>query len=94
MTLVRVQSFSISLDCFGTGEGQSVQSRFGHAGHRPHTWMLATGWGKATMGQEGGSSGFDHTLARQFAPGVGAEIIGANKFGLPGWQDDPAWQGW
>lgn len=94
MSLVRVQSFSISLDGFGTGEGQSLQSPFGHAGHRLHTWMFATRWGKAMMGQEGGSSGFDYTLASQFAHGVGAEIMGANKFGPPGWQNDPAWQGW
>ena len=26
--------------------------------------------------------------------GFGAEIMGANKFGPPGWQDDPDWQGW
>jgi dihydrofolate reductase len=94
MSLVRVQSFSISLDGFGTGQGQSLQSPFGHAGHRLHTWMLSTRWGKAMMGQEGGSSGFDYTLASQFAHGVGAEIMGANKFGPPGWQDNPAWQGW
>lgn len=94
MSLVRVQSFSISLDGFGTGEGQSLQSPFGHAGHRLHAWMFGTRWGKAMMGQEGGSSGFEDTLASQFAHGVGAEIMGANKFGPPGWQDDPAWQGW
>ena len=23
-----------------------------------------------------------------------AQIMGANKFGPPGWQDDPDWQGW
>jgi dihydrofolate reductase len=94
MSLVRVQSFSISLDGFGTGEGQSLQSPFGHAGQRLHNWMFGTRWGKAMMGQEGGSSGFEDALASQFAHGVGAEIMGANKFGPPGWQDDPAWQGW
>ncbi len=25
---------------------------------------------------------------------MGAEIMGANKFGPPGWQDDPDWKGW
>src|SRR5690606_7044278 len=26
--------------------------------------------------------------------GIGAEIMGANKFGPPGWQEDPGWKGW
>src|SRR5580700_4307090 len=26
--------------------------------------------------------------------GIGAEIMGAGKFGPPGWQDDPEWRGW
>jgi hypothetical protein len=31
---------------------------------------------------------------RLFAPGIGAEIMGANKFGPPGWHEDPEWKGW
>ncbi len=34
MALVRVHNFSISLDGFGTGEDQSLEAPFGHAGHR------------------------------------------------------------
>ena len=36
MSLARVQFFSISLDGFGTGEGQSHDAPFGHAGERLH----------------------------------------------------------
>jgi hypothetical protein len=36
MSLARVQFFSISLDGFGTGEGQSLGAPFGHAGERLH----------------------------------------------------------
>jgi hypothetical protein len=36
MSHARVQSFSISLDGFGTGEGLSFDAPFGHAGHRLH----------------------------------------------------------
>ena len=32
MSLVRVHNFSISLDGFGAGEPQSLESPFGHAG--------------------------------------------------------------
>ena len=42
MSLVRVQNFAISLDGFGTGEGQSDDAHFGHAGDRLHQWMFAT----------------------------------------------------
>ena len=26
--------------------------------------------------------------------GIGAEIMGAGKFGPPGWHEDPEWKGW
>lgn len=94
MSLVRIQHVSISLDGFGTGEGQSLEAPFGHAGHRLHEWMFATRWGRTMFGQEGGSAGFDDTFLRLFDVGIGAEIMGANKFGPPGWQGDPEWKGW
>ncbi len=94
MSLARVQFFSISLDGFGTGEGQSLEAPFGHAGDRLHEWMFATRWGREMIGQPGGSRGIDDALVRLHGPGIGAEIMGANKFGPPGWQDDPDWKGW
>ena len=42
MSRVRVHNFSISLDGFGTGEGQSLESPFGHASHRLHEWFFPT----------------------------------------------------
>src|SRR6266498_3949665 len=76
MSLTRIHNLSISLDGFATGEPQSAEAPFGHAGERLHEWMFATRfWAKS-----GGT--------------VGAEIMGANKFGPPGWQDDPDWTGW
>jgi hypothetical protein len=36
---VRVHNFSVSLDGFGTGEGQSLDAPFGHAGTRLHEWL-------------------------------------------------------
>jgi hypothetical protein len=44
MSLARVQHISISLDGFATGEGQSLDAPFGHAGERLHEWMFATRW--------------------------------------------------
>ncbi|GAA3505032.1 dihydrofolate reductase family protein [Streptomyces prasinosporus] len=94
MSLVRVHNFSVSLDGFGTGEGQSRDAPFGHAGERLHEWMFATRWWHETIGRPGGTGGLDDALARRFAPDIGAEIMGAGKFGPPGWHEDPEWKGW
>lgn len=89
MPLVRVHNFSISLDGFGAGEPQSAETPFGHAGERLHEWMFGT-----RFWAEGGSAGMDDSFALRHSVGIGAEIMGANKFGPPGWQDDPDWRGW
>jgi dihydrofolate reductase len=88
MTLTRVHNFAISLDGFGTGEGQNRDDHFGHAGERLHEWMFATDWWQA-----GGGRGVDDAFVRQHDPGIGAEIMGAGKFGHPGWHEDPEWKG-
>ena len=90
MSLLRVHNFSISLDGFGTGEGQSLETPFGHAGERLHGWMFAT----QSWQQAGGSAGIDDAFARQTDREIGAEIMGARKFGWPGWHEDPEWKGW
>ncbi|MGH3360167.1 MAG: dihydrofolate reductase family protein [Nocardioidaceae bacterium] len=94
MSLVRVHNFSISLDGFGTGDVQSREAPFGHAGERLHEWMFATRWWNEGLDQAGGSSGVDDAFTQRFEPGIGAEIMGANKFGPPGWHEDQAWKGW
>jgi dihydrofolate reductase len=94
MSRTRVHNFSLSLDGFATGEGQSLHEPFGHAGQRLHEWMFATRFFHAMQGQPGGSTGVDDAFAAQHGPGIGAEIMGANKFGPPGWQEDAGWRGW
>ena len=42
MAQVRVHNFSVSLDGFGTGEGQSLDAPFGHATGRLMEWLFAT----------------------------------------------------
>ena len=89
MSLTRIHNLSISLDGFATGEPQSLEAPFGHAGERLHEWMIATRyWDPA------GSAGVDDAMAQRHTPGIGAEIMGANKYGPPGWHDDPEWKGW
>jgi dihydrofolate reductase len=94
MTSTRIHSLSISLDGFATGEGQSAETPMGHATGRLPQWMFATRFGAAMMGRDGGTTGVDDAFAQQGLPGIGAEIMGALKFGPPGWQDDADWRGW
>jgi len=87
MAQVRVTNFAVSLDGYGAGEPQSLEAPFGHAGQRLHEWMFAT-WA------DDAPTGIDAVWASRWDAGFGAEIMGANKFGPPGWQDDPEWRGW
>jgi hypothetical protein len=75
---VRVHNFSVSLDGFGTGAGQSLEAPFGHAGTRLHEWFPTRTF-RAMQGQPGGSTGIDDAFARAWAPGIGAEIMGRGK---------------
>ncbi len=62
MSQVRVHNFSVSLDGFGTGIGQSVDAPFGHAGSRLHEWFFATRTFRAMHGESGGTTGIDDAL--------------------------------
>jgi dihydrofolate reductase len=98
MSRVRVHNFSVSLDGFGTGEGQSREAPFGHAGIRLHEWFFPTRTFRSFHGAQGGptgSTGIDDALASGWATGVGAEIMGRGKFGPQRgpWADEE-WKGW
>ena len=95
MSQVRVHNFSISLDGFGTGEGQSLEAPFGHAGTRLHEWFFATRSFRSMHGESGGSTGADDAIASTGTPGIGAEIMGRGKFGPHHgpWADEE-WKGW
>ncbi|GAA1640611.1 dihydrofolate reductase family protein [Kribbella alba] len=94
MSDVRIHNLAISLDGFATGDGQALDSPFGHAGERLHEWFVSTRFFRAADGLPGGTFGADNAFAERHEPGIGAEIMGAGKFGPPGWHDDPDWKGW
>lgn len=99
MSAVRVHNIGISLDGFGTGEGQSLETPFGHAGMRLMGWYFPTATfqrlsGNRERGPIDPAAEPDEAFARRGWEGIGVEIMGANKFGPPGWQDDPDWRGW
>lgn len=95
MTSVRVHNFGISLDGFGAGAGQSLEAPFGHADQRLMGWAFGTRTFRGMFGQPGGSNGVDEALAGTWNSGVGAEIMGRNKFGPQrGEWTDEEWKGW
>ncbi len=98
MSRVRVHNFSVSLDGFGTGDGQSPEEPFGHAGNRLHEWFFPTrtfrGF-QGTQGDSGSSTGVDDAFASNWAVDIGVEIMGRNKFGPQrGPWEDEEWKGW
>ena len=95
MSQVRVHNFSVSLDGYSTGEEQTLEAPFGHAGTRLVEWFFDTRSFRAMQGQSGGTTGADDAMASNWGPGIGAEIMGRNKFGPQrGPWEDESWQGW
>ena len=96
MSRVRVHNLAMSLDGYAAGEGQSMESPFGHADGRLMEWFFGTHSFRSMHGEEkDGSTGIDEAMASQWGPGIGAEIMGRNKFGPQRgpWQDHE-WKGW
>ncbi|MDO9398998.1 MAG: dihydrofolate reductase family protein, partial [Herbiconiux sp.] len=100
MTMLRVHNLAVSLDGFATGEGQSLDAPFGHAQHRLMQWFLPTRTFVSTTGHTdeavgAGTRGVDDAFAAESWRGIGAEIMGRNKFGPQRgpWVDE-SWRGW
>ena len=94
--MVRVHNFVVSSDGYAAGEGQSLETPFGHAD--PAVLMA---WAGATASwpnraDPGGSRGLDDYLVRDFHRNIGAEIMGRNKFSpyRGPWEDHAEWKGW
>lgn len=99
MPLARAHNIAVSLDGFATGEGQSLDAPFGHAGMRLMEWFFPTATFQGLSGARERqpvdlAAEPDDVFARRAWQGIGAEIMGAGKFGPPGWQHDPEWRGW
>jgi dihydrofolate reductase len=95
-----VHNLAISLDGFATGDGQALETPFGHAGQRLMEWFFPTRTFVSGSGHEdeavgGGTSGVDDVFAAATNVGVGAEIMGRRKFGpQQGPWEDESWRGW
>jgi hypothetical protein len=95
MSHVRVHNFSISLDGFGTGEGQTLEPPSGMLVIDSTNGSSPPRKFQEMLGKPGGSAGIDDAFARDWGPGIEAEIMGRNKCGYqrgPG--VDEEWQAW
>ena len=95
MTLLRVNSFSVSLDGFGAGPNQGLENPMGIGGMRVHDWVFPTKTFQHMLGKDGGATGVDDDFAARGFKNLGAWILGRNMFGpIRGpWPDD-TWKGW
>ena len=95
MPKVRVNNFAISLDGYGAGSDQSVETPLGIGGEDLHEWLLATRSWRRTHGTEEGETGVDDDFAARGQEGIGATIMGRNMFGpIRGPWGDEEWKGW
>ena len=95
MARLVVNSFTISLDGYGAGPNQSVETPLGVGGEELHDWLVTTRTFKRMQGKEGGDTGIDEDFAARGMAGVGAWIMGRNMFGpIRGPWPDESWRGW
>ena len=95
MPRLRVHSFSISLDGYGAGPGQSLDTPLGVGGEALHEWFVPTRTFQQVHGKEGGTTGADDEFAARVRANIGAWIMGRNMFGpIRGPWPDEHWQGW
>lgn len=95
MSRLIVRSFSISLDGYGAGPSQTLETPLGVGGEKLHGWMMSTRTWRQYIGAEGGSTGVDEQFAALGFENIGAWILGRNMFGpVRGPWPDETWRGW
>ena len=103
MSKLRVNAFSISIDGYGAGPDQALESPMGAGGMALHQWVFGTktfqkmhaDFAGSLIGDEPGRGGVDDEFAARGFENLGAWILGRNMFGpVRGpWLDDE-WKGW
>ena len=93
---VRVNCFAISLDGYGAGPRQSLETPLGVGGESLHNWFVPTRTFQTMVaGKQQGTTGIDDDFARRGMENLGAWILGRNMFGpVRGPWPDESWKGW
>ena len=95
MSKLRVLGFSLSLDGFGAGPGQSLEHPLGVRGEALMQWLFPTQAFLRMHGGDDGETGIDNDFAERGFDNIGAWILGRNMFGpVRGPWPDASWRGW
>lgn len=95
MTKLRVHSFALSLDGYGAGPNQTLETPLGIGGEELHGWVVKTRTFNEMFGREGGETGIDDDFMKRSVANLGAWILGRNMFGpVRGPWPDEQWKGW
>jgi dihydrofolate reductase len=93
--MLRVCSFSVSLDGYGAGPDQSLETPLGVGGEALHGWLVATRTFQQLYGEGEGTTETDDEFAARGFRNIGAWIMGRNMFGpIRGPWGDSDWKGW
>jgi dihydrofolate reductase len=94
MTKLRF-NITMSLDGYIAGPNQSITHPLGEGGEQLHEWAFAVRAFRERHGMEGGATGPDDDIAKEYFQNVGATIMGRHMFGGGDgpWSDNP-WNGW
>ena len=87
----------ISLDGFASTTDQTAENPFGEDWPRLVDAYVATRtFRERVLGDASGAgtTGVDDRYAQDYFENIGAEIMGAGKFGFHAFPDDPNWRGW
>ncbi len=93
MTKLRVHNLLVTLDGYATGAGQTTGAAFGDAQQEFLEWFGRVRLWRGLLPD--GNFGPDEAIAAAWGSGIGAEIMGRNKFRPTQgpWPDD-GWRGW
>lgn len=96
MTVVRVESLTVSLDGYVAGPNQSLENPMGDGTSELHKWAFSTRtFQENVLGTNAGATGVDDDIAARGFTNIGAWILGRNMFGpIRGSWPNEDWKGW
>jgi dihydrofolate reductase len=89
-------NISMSLDGYVAGPEPTLEEPLGRGGEQLHEWALRVKAFRETHGMEGGETGPDDDVIREWLERSGAVVMGRRMFsgGSGPWEDDPNAGGW
>ncbi|MFL5969864.1 MAG: dihydrofolate reductase family protein [Gaiellaceae bacterium] len=89
-------NISMSLDGYVAGPDPTLEEPLGRGGEQLHEWALRVKAFRETHGMEGGETGPDDDVIREWLERSGAVVMGRRMFsgGSGRWEDDPNAGGW